>query len=223
MRILVVRASIRYSGRIDAEVGLGDRVILIKGDPACIDGCVIHGLKGVNPKNWMPAGSVVREQPGLIEIRHAQRGELLEIFVERILSDQTVPLELDGPLVKLGSERELSDRLVERLELIQPGLELVAREYRTPAGPIDLLCRLPDAGGDPPAPVAVEVKRNRVTNLEVLYQLKRYLDALAQMEQWAEGPPARGVIVAAGFGRELEAAARAEGVQIVRVRYGDLA
>jgi len=182
------RAMARYQGRIDAELGLGDLVIIIKSEEYGGDGSVVvHGPSLVTPSNWMPAGTVLREQPGYLVFEHVERGELLEVWVEEEYHRHPQPVGLVGTLVKLGAEREFSDRLGEDPWLIEDGLGLVEREYRTPAGPVDLLCV--DPGG---MAVAVEVKR-RIIDTSALWQLKRYLAHLKQDPQWESG--VRGILV----------------------------
>lgn len=208
VRILVFRGLVRYEGRISAELGLGDRVCIVKDDGAI----VIHADHGVVAKNWMPPGSSWSQpSPDRIVVEHQARNERLEIFLDQVFSDTTHVCTYSGPLVKLGSERELVDRLETRLELFGRGLRLVGREYRTPAGPIDLLLR-----GPRQRLLVVEVKRTRVTNLETLYQLKRYVDALMLMPDW-QAVAVRPCLAAPGFSQQISAQATRDDVQLVRL------
>lgn len=213
MRIICLRCSARYRGRIDAELGLGDRTLLRMDDGSV----ALHASTGLRPRNYMPAGSSWNERPGLIVVEHGGRGELLEIYVESIQLDHEYHCELDGPLVKLGSERAFSDLLAQRLELIGPRLRLVGRELRTSAGPIDLV--VVDERR-PLTPIAVEVKRGRASR-EVPYQLLRYLDALRADPAWRGRP--RGVIVAASIDHDMDELTASLGIRFVRLRYQDIA
>jgi len=170
----------RYQGRIDAELGLGDLIIIVKRVEDGGDGSVVvHGPNLVTPRNWMPAGTVFHEEPGYLRFEHEDREELLEVWVEEEYHRHPQPVGLTGTLVKLGAEQEFSDRIAQQTWILEDGLELVEREYRTPAGPVDLLCVDPKGQA-----VAVEVKR-RLVDTSALWQLKRYLAHLNQDPLWA--------------------------------------
>lgn len=168
------------------------------------------------PRNWMPAGSEWVEEPGRIVVSYPRRGEQLTIFVHELMSDTEHHGELHGRLIKLGSEREVSDLLAGQLWRLEDGLTLLGRESQTPVGPIDLLAV--DRQGDP---VAIEVKRARVAGGEVAYQVQRYLDALAAMPAW-EGRRPRGIIVAPTAARTLLALLETRGIGFVRLSYETL-
>lgn len=195
MRVIFARASCRYSGRIDAELSLGDVAIVLREPSRGGDGSVLvlDPTKGMLPRNWMPGGSVITTRPGGYLVEHAAKGELLEIFVDRVYSEQSMEPEVLGELKKLGAEREFSDLLAENLHLFetpQTGkLTLVGREWRTPAGPVDLLAQCEDGN-----PLAIEAKRAKIT-LADAYQLTRYTDSLVKMPEW-ENCDVRGVLVA---------------------------
>ena len=68
-------------------------------------------------------------------------GEQLRITVEEIEHDSSHELGVDPGLVKDGVEAHLQALLAEHVELLGAGYTLVRREYMTPIGPVDLLCR----------------------------------------------------------------------------------
>jgi hypothetical protein len=67
------------------------------------------------------------------------------------------------------AERNLEDFIVQQLDAIEPGLELVERQLRTPAGRLDLLCKDPSG-----CYVIVELKRMQGSD-EVVGQILRYM------------------------------------------------
>lgn len=197
MRIIVGRASARYTGRISAELTLGDVVILIR-DPALGgDGSLLlfDRAKGIPPRNWMPAGSEITEADGVIVAEHPGRGERLEIYLESVESDFSAPAQLQTTLAKLDTEEAFSDLLASNLEMVDEGIELVGREYRTAVGPVDIMAREAEGG----RPVVVEVKRRR-SSISDAYQLRRYLNCVAESGEFGRREP-RGILVAPHLAR----------------------
>jgi endonuclease len=218
MIMIMARASAQYQGRIDAELALGDVCIMIRDVESGGDGSVlIHDMQGgLPPRNWMPAGSEIEEIEGGLAVTHLKREERLEIYIETVYAQQYHESTLVSKLNKLGAEREFSDRLATFLGLIGPGYTLIGREWRTVAGPVDLLCY--DANG---TLVAIEVKR-RAINPNAIWQMRRYLHALARMSEWA-GAPMRGLVIAPSLENAAKAMLREHAdIDFVRVHYDDL-
>jgi len=224
VRVIFARASCRYEGRISAELTLGDVVICLRepelgGDGSCL---VLDPTKGMLPRNWMPGGSVISERPGGFIVQHRAKGEVLEIFVDEIYAQQTMEPEETGELRKLGAEREFSDLISVNLDRLgEPGrYELIDREWRTTAGPVDLLIADTFTGGI----VAVEVKRNRIT-LADTWQARRYVSALIQVPpDEYHGKPVAGMLVAPVLAKNAKASIDSEdGLSFVRLAYKDLA
>ena len=92
----------------------------------------------------------------------------------------------DPGLQKDGVEAELQRLLADRVEEIEAGMELIRREYPTPVGPVDLLCRDQHGGT-----VAIEIKRRG--EIDGVEQLTRYLEFLNRDARLA---PVRGFFVA---------------------------
>jgi len=67
------------------------------------------------------------------------------------------------------AERNLEDFMVQQLDAIEPGLQLVERQLSTPAGRLDLLCKDPSG-----CFVIVELKRMQGSD-EVVGQILRYM------------------------------------------------
>lgn len=166
----------------------------------------------------MPAGSTWEEQEGYIISRHEKREEQLEIFVDHIYYRHEFRGELEGKLITLGSEREVGDLLIDQLwRCSDQNLHLIQREYRTAVGPIDIL-----SADDHGNPVAIEIKRGKVTSASVLYQIKRYTDALLGDEQWHNTQP-RGILAAKSISLSARALAQEMGIECVLIKYEELA
>lgn len=227
MQAKLVRASARYSGRISAELSLGDVVLLLRpqdegGDGACL---VFSSTRGVTARNWMPSGSRIARTDYGYDITHDARGERLQIFIERVYGEIGHVPALEGELTKLGAESEMADLLAAQLHVLGPRLVLVAREHATPAGPVDIWCAEMSSkieGGV--RPVLVETKRVRCTPSDV-YQLRRYLDAVDRTPRWEHlAAHARGILAAPVLAKKARAHVDADPrITFVRVSYDQLA
>ena len=151
------------------------------------DGCVaIHADGGAyKPLNWMNAPNHLTEEEGRWIVTNP-KGETLTINFEDIHFETAIELGEDPGLQKDGVEAELQRLLSERVEELEEGMTLIRREYPTPIGPVDLLCR--DADG---VSVAVEIKRRG--EIDGVEQLTRYVEFLNRDERLA---PVRGLFVA---------------------------
>lgn len=208
MRLVVAECSIDYTGRLTAYLPPARRLIIVKADGTL----VVHGDAGAKALNWMSPPCHVDERPDGWTVL-GPRGERLEIAIEAILSDTTVDLGLEPGLQKTGSEHELQALLAASPDVIEPGASLVAREFLTDLGPVDLLLR--DAQG---VTVAVEVKR--VGELDGIEQLSRYLERLNRAPFLA---PVRGVFVAQTVKPQARVLAAARGISCVEVDFEALA
>jgi hypothetical protein len=189
------------------------------------DGSVlVHSDGGsYKPLNWMsPPCSVVVSQPtdgdtsvGVVEIWTVQSGksdDCLIISIHDLLHDSTYDLGVDPGLVKDGVEAHLQELLADNVQTFGSGWRLVRREYPTPIGPVDLLCRDHDG-----AAVAVEVKRRG--EIDGVEQLTRYLELLNRDPHLA---PVRGVFAAQEIRPQARTLAIDRGIVCVTVDYDAL-
>ena len=85
--------------------------------------------------------------------------------------DSAHELGVDPGLVKDGVEAHLQRLLAEHITTLGDGWTLTRREYMTPIGPVDILCK--DGAG---ATVAIEIKRRG--DIDGVEQLTRYLELM---------------------------------------------
>ena len=142
----------------------------------------------------------------------ARNGETLTITFGAIHFETSHDMGEDPGLQKDGVELELQRLLAETPDVIEEGLELIRREFPTPVGPVDLLCR--DRDG---MVVAVEVKRRG--EIDGVEQLTRYLDFLNRDPVLA---PVRGVFVAQEIKPQAKVLARDRDIECVEVDYDEL-
>ncbi len=208
MRILVAECSVEYEGRLSAFLPMATRLVMVKAD-----GCVaVHADGGAyKPLNWMNAPNTLTEEEGRWIVTNP-KGERLTINITEIHFETTVELGEDPGLQKDGVEAELQGLLAERVELLEAGLSLIRREYPTPVGPVDLLCRGADG-----ATVAIEIKRRG--EIDGVEQLTRYLEFLGRDERLA---PVRGMFVAQQVKPQARLLADDRGIAWIEVDYDEL-
>jgi RecB family endonuclease NucS len=205
MRIVVADCTVNYAGRLSAHLPRARRLILIKADGSLL----IHAEAGAyKPLNWMNAPNHLVEEDGRWFVTNGKQEELT-IDLHEIHLDTAVELGEDPGLQKDGVELELQRLLAEHPEAVEGGLTVIRREYPTPVGPVDLLCR--DASG---ATVAVEVKRRG--EIDGVEQLTRYVDFLNRDERLA---PVRGVLVAQAVKPQARTLATDRGITWTEVDY----
>jgi RecB family endonuclease NucS len=177
------------------------------------DGCVaVHADGGAyKPLNWMNSPNTLTEDDGVWTVINP-KGEKLIIEFGDIHFETAIEMGEDPGLVKDGVELELQRLLAESPDVIEEGLTLVRREYPTPIGPVDLLCR--DGGGES---VAVEIKRRG--EIDGIEQLTRYLEFLNRDSRLA---PVRGVFVAQIIKPQARLLATDRGILCVEIDYDEL-
>ena len=232
MRLVIARCSVDYDGRLTAHLPSALRLLIVKADGSVL----VHSDGGsYKPLNWMSPPCRLTEQPDKWTVTN-KAGETLTITIEETLSDTSVDLGVDPGLVKDGVEAHLQELLAEQLHLLGDGWRLIRREYPTPIGPVDIMCR--DADG---AHVAVEIKRRgeidgsssnegaasgggthvaveikRHAGIDAVEQLTRYLELLNRDPLLA---PVKGVLAAQTIKLQARTLAEDRGIRCVVLDY----
>jgi RecB family endonuclease NucS len=136
-------------------------------------------------------------------------GETLLITLEEVVSDTSVELGIDPGLTKDGVEAHLQELLAAQVELLGEGWRLIRREYPTPIGPVDLMCR-----NETGESVAVEIKRRG--EIDGVEQLTRYLDLLNRDPLLA---PVHGIFAAQEIKLQARTLATDRGIRCVTLDY----
>jgi hypothetical protein len=208
VRLIIADCSVDYLGRLSAHLPMARRLIVVKADGTVI----IHGDRGHKALSWMSPPCAILERADAWTVTDS-KGERLEIAIGAKHLDTTLGLGAEPGLQKTGSEAELQELLAARPEEIGPGLRLVAREFPTDLGPVDLLLR--EESG---ATIAVEIKR--VAELAAVEQLSRYLERLNQDPTLA---PVRGMLAAQTIKPQTRVLARSRGIDCVEIDFDRLA
>ena len=212
MRLVIARCTVDYVGRLTAHLPSARRLLLFKADGSV---SVHADDRAYKPLNWMSPPCWFAEEPGGSEgeapvwVVQNKAGEQLRITVEDIEHDSSHELGLDPGLVKDGVEAHLQVLLAEHVELLGAGYTLVRREYMTPIGPVDMLCR-----DDQGRSVAVEIKRRG--EIDGVEQLTRYLELLNRDSLLA---PVSGVFAAQQIKPQARTLAVDRGIRCLTLDY----
>jgi RecB family endonuclease NucS len=232
VRLVIARCSVDYVGRLTAHLPSALRLLIVKADGSVL----VHSDGGsYKPLNWMSPPCRLTEEPGKWSVTN-KAGETLAITITEVLSDTSVELGIDPGLVKDGVEAHLQELLAAQVHLLGDGWRLVRREYPTPIGPVDLMCRESDGRS-----VAVEIKRHgeidginftdgtassqgahvavevkRVAGIDAVEQLTRYLELLNRDPLLR---PVHGVLAAQTFKLQARTLAEDRGIRCVTLDY----
>jgi len=205
VRLVIARCSVDYVGRLTAHLPSALRLLIVKADGSVL----VHSDGGsYKPLNWMSPPCRLTEEPGLWTVT-GKSGETLIITLTDVVSDTSVDLGVDPGLVKDGVEAHLQELLAEQLHLLGDGWRLIRREYPTPIGPVDIMCR-DDSG----AHVAVEMKRH--AGIDAVEQLTRYLELLNRDPLLS---PVQGVLAAQTIKLQARTLAEDRGIRCVVLDY----
>jgi RecB family endonuclease NucS len=212
VRLVIARCTVDYLGRLTAHLPSASRLLLIKADGSV---SVHADDRAYKPLNWMsPPCWLTETTDGStpVWVVENKSGEQLRITIEEIEHDSFHQLGADPGLVKDGVEAHLQELLAEHIELLGTGYTLVRREYMTPIGPVDLLCR--DELG---RSVAVEIKRRG--EIDGVEQLTRYLELLNRDSLLA---PVSGVFAAQQIKPQARTLAVDRGIRCLTLDYDQM-
>ena len=232
MRLIIARCSVDYVGRLTAHLPSALRLLIVKADGSVL----VHSDGGsYKPLNWMSPPCRLTEAPDRWSVTN-KAGETLAITITEVLSDTSVDLGIDPGLVKDGVEAHLQELLAIQLDLLGDGWRLVRREFPTPIGPVDLMCKdetgrsvaveikrrgeidgsnfNEGTGSRQGAYVAVEVKRH--AGIDAVEQLTRYLELLNRDPILT---PVHGVLAAQTIKPQARTLAEDRGIRCVVLDY----
>jgi endonuclease len=205
-----------YAGRLTAHLASALRLLIVKADGSVL----VHSDGGsYKPLNWMsPPCRLTADSDRWIVT--GKSGETLTIELEEIISDSSFDLGEDPGLIKDGVESHLQELLAAQVEVLGEGWRLVRREFPTPIGPVDLMCRdsadvsVAITAPTRPKHLAVEVKRR--ATIDAVEQLTRYLDLLNRDPLLA---PVGGVLAAQSVVPQARTLAEDRGIRCVILDY----
>ncbi len=211
MRLVIARCTVDYVGRLTAHLPSARRLLLFKADGSVsvhADDRAYKPLNWMSPPCWLSEERAAEAESSVWVVQN-KAGEQLRITIEDIEHDSSHELGVDPGLVKDGVEAHLQVLLAEHVELLGAGYTLVRREYMTPIGPVDLLCR-----DDQGRSVAVEIKRRG--EIDGVEQLTRYLELLNRDSLLA---PVSGVFAAQQIKPQAKTLAADRGIRCLTLDY----
>ncbi|MFH1545467.1 MAG: endonuclease NucS [archaeon] len=190
MLLVTGECFVRYQGRAGSKLPKGKRMLMVKADKSF----AIHQNRFLRPVNYMMNAVVstkLKENVLVIEALKRKPKELIEVFFYSVDFVKGLEIEGEKDLSLFGSEKELSDQLMQDLSLIEPGLKPLKQESPLRKGVIDILAE--DSEG---SIVVVEVKRRRA-DLNAVSQLQRYMKQVEKIK----GKKTRGILCAPSIGK----------------------
>jgi hypothetical protein len=185
MLMVVGECYVEYWGRAASKLPKGKRLLLIKGDGSF----AIHQNRLLRPINYMMNAVISTEtENGFLNVKARKLNPKEEIKVKFFEVEFCQEFEMNGnPDLRLfGSEKELSNELMQDLSFLEEGLKPLKQESPFRKGVVDIIAE--DKKGNL---VVVEVKR-RKADFNAVSQLHRYMKQLEKLK----GKPARGILVA---------------------------
>jgi len=220
VRLVIATCSVDYDGRLTAHLPLATRLLLVKADGSVLVHCDGGSYK---PLNWMsPPCAMAEVEPDEADaaegvtavwvVQHARSQDRLRVRIHEVHHDSAHELGVDPGLVKDGVEAHLQRLLAEHITTLGKGWTLTRREYMTPIGPVDILCK--DGAG---ATVAIEIKRRG--DIDGVEQLTRYLELMNRDPHLA---PVTGVFAAQQIKPQARTLAQDRGIRCVVLDYDAL-
>ena len=217
MRLVIATCSVDYDGRLTAHLPLATRLLLVKADGSVL----VHSDGGsYKPLNWMsPPCAMAEVEPDEAEaiegvtavwvVQHAKSEDRLRVKIHEVHHESAHELGVDPGLVKDGVEAHLQRLLAEHITTLGDGWTLTRREYMTPIGPVDILCK--DGSG---ATVAIEIKRRG--DIDGVEQLTRYLELMNRDPHLA---PVTGIFAAQEIKPQARTLAEDRGIRCLVLDY----
>ena len=180
---------VHYSGRVEAKLPWGERLLLIKSDKAFL----VHQPEGHQPTNYMRSDSqhTVEYDDGKIKIKSQNLGykDYMKVTLSKVHYLKSARLA-DGQKVQvIGTEKDMSEMIYNTPTLISNDFKPLSMEEHTKYGFIDVFGH--DKDGNL---VIVECKRFRA-DLSAVTQLRRYVEKISAVKGIEQGK-IRGVIAA---------------------------
>ena len=203
------KCSIKYSGRAESLLPVGERIIIIKADNTLL----VHQPTGNNPINYMKPGSshalVFEDQQYKLKSQNLEHKEYMDITLNAIHFFQSQYLE-DGQKIEIsGTEKDMAEMIFHNPEVIEPGFKPLSMEEHTQFGFIDVF------GYDHENTLTVIECKRYTADFKAVEQLKRYVEKIKSSKGLTF---VRGLLVAPSITTNAEDMLRKEGFQFIALK-----
>ncbi len=215
MSIVIGNCSIKYHGRAASKLSNGDRMLIIKSDGSFL----VHQSRKMQAINYQSPGAIIsteiikdtsdNREKLLIKAEKREPKELIEVKFLEVNFAGKFKLKDDEKLEVFGSEKQLSDLLMQDLHLIEEGLVPLKQESPLHKGTIDILAQ--DKNGKL---VVIEVKR-RDAHLNAVSQLERYRNDVEKRKN----SKTRGILCAPGISETAMKLLSEKGLEFYKLKY----
>jgi len=199
-----------YSGRAEAELEEGERLIIIKSDNTLL----VHQPEGSSPINYMKNDSSIelfKDKKHLLLKSHNKKfKDYLDIEIISVSNFSSKKLDDGKKLVLVGTEKDMSNMIKERPELISKDFSPLSREEHTKFGFIDVFGH--DKKGNL---IIIECKRY-VAGLSAVQQLRRYVEKIMELKG-LKATQVKGIIAAPEIAKNAEEMMKKWKFKFVRV------
>ena len=187
MLMAIGECYVEYWGRAASKLPKGKRLLMIKGDSSF----AIHQNRLLRPTNYMMNAMInceIKDDAFIVSAKKLNPKEEIKVYFYSIdfLKDFEMESKNSSDLRLFGSERELSNELMQDLSFIEEGLKPVKQENPFRKGVVDIIAE--DSQG---RLVVVEIKR-RKADYNAVSQLHRYMKQVEKIKD----RKTRGILVA---------------------------
>ncbi|MBU0666733.1 MAG: endonuclease NucS [Nanoarchaeota archaeon] len=170
------KCKIVYSGRAEASLGKGDRLVSVKQDGTIF----VHQPEGGNPINYMKSGGsivIIKQDYGvLFKAHNSATREYLELEISRVYEFMARKLDDGQKQIIAGTEADMSDMIKDNPSLINDDFKPLSREEHTKFGFIDVF------GHDKKGTLVVVECKRYVAGLDAVQQLRRYVEKIKELK-----------------------------------------
>ncbi len=202
--IIVGGCIIKYQGRANSELGLGERVIIIKKDGSFL----VHRAWDSQPVNWQPPGCIFQTKSTkkgvLLKAIRKKLRESIEILFSKVFIILVLNLKDEAEFIMFGSEEDMQRAVLAKPELIEEGFKPILKEKVVVQGFVDVYGI--DSQG---RIVAIELKRRKAQVQDVV-QLLKYLE---DIKRKSAGRTVRGMLAAPDISKEASVMIQAKGLE----------
>ncbi|MBR9692971.1 DUF91 domain-containing protein [Candidatus Woesearchaeota archaeon] len=176
MLVFFCSCEIVYSGRAEAHLPKGDRLIVIKQDGVFL----IHQPEKGNPINYLKSGAELNlekhEGHLLLKGKFTPNKEFLDVEIYTVYDILRRRLEDGQQQTLMGSEADMSDHIRDNPKIISKDFKPVSREEHTKVGFLDVF------GHDGKGKLVVIECKRYTAGLSAVSQLHRYVEKIKEIK-----------------------------------------